>query len=121
VILVPRFSVNSLANAHRFSLSGPARLIDGRAQAGDSVPHEMVTRETRNRPWHITLFAGKRILAPGVERIEKTVDDGWLQAARRSSKGKSTAHDIVSKGGLDAGEAESLTLASSANSWSSSG
>jgi len=60
-----------------------------------------------------TVDAGKRILAPGVERIEKAMDDGWLQVARLSSEEKDTAHGIVSKGGLDAGEAESLALASS--------
>jgi predicted nucleic acid-binding protein len=60
-----------------------------------------------------TVDAGKRISAPGVERIEKALDDGWLQVAQLSSKEKSTAHSIVSKGGLDAGEAESLALASS--------
>jgi uncharacterized protein len=60
-----------------------------------------------------TVDAGKRISAPGVECIEKALDDGWLQVARLSPKEKSTAHSIVSKGGLDAGEAESLALASS--------
>jgi predicted nucleic acid-binding protein len=60
-----------------------------------------------------TVDAGKRISAPGVERIEKALDDGWLQIARLSSKERSTAHSIVAKGGLDAGEAESLALASS--------
>ena len=60
-----------------------------------------------------TVDAGKRISAPGVERIEKALDDGWLQVARLSSKEKSTAYSIVSKGGVDAGEAESLALASS--------
>jgi len=60
-----------------------------------------------------TVDAGKRIVAPGVERIEKAMDDAWLQVARLSSKEKSTAHGIVSKGGLDVGEAESLALASS--------
>lgn len=60
-----------------------------------------------------TVDAGKRISAPGVERIEKALDDGWLQLARLSPKEKSMAHSIVSKGGLDAGEAESLALASS--------
>jgi predicted nucleic acid-binding protein len=59
------------------------------------------------------LDAGKGILAPGAERIEKAMDDGWLQVARESSKEKNTAHGIVSKGGLDAGEADSLALASS--------
>ena len=59
-----------------------------------------------------TVDAGKRIGAPGVERIEKALDDGWLQVARLSSKEKSTARSIVSKGGLDAGEAECLVLAS---------
>src|SRR5256885_5993905 len=60
-----------------------------------------------------TVDAGKRISAPGVERIEKALDDGWLQVARLSSKEESTTHSIVSKGGLDAGEAESIALASS--------
>ena len=60
-----------------------------------------------------TVDAGKRISARGVERIEKALDDGWLQVARLSSKEKRTAHSIVSKAGLDAGEAESLALASS--------
>jgi uncharacterized protein len=60
-----------------------------------------------------TVDAGKRILAPGVERIEKALDDGWLQVAQLSLKEKGTAHGIVSKGGLDAGEAESLALATS--------
>ncbi len=60
-----------------------------------------------------TVDAGKRISAPGVERIEKALDDGWLQVARLSSKEKNTANSIVSKGGLDAGEAQSIALASS--------
>jgi uncharacterized protein len=60
-----------------------------------------------------TVDAGKRISAPGVERIEKALDDGWLQVARLSSKERSTAHSIISKGGLDAGEVESLALANS--------
>jgi predicted nucleic acid-binding protein len=60
-----------------------------------------------------TVDAGKRISAPGVERIEKALDDSWLQVARLSPKEKSMARSMVSKGGLDAGEAESLALASS--------
>ena len=44
---------------------------------------------------------------------EKALDDAWLQVARLSSKEKGTTLSIVSKGGLDAGEAESLALASS--------
>jgi predicted nucleic acid-binding protein len=60
-----------------------------------------------------TVDAGKRISARGVERIEKALDDGWLQVARLSSKEKSAALRIVSKAGLDAGEAESFALASS--------
>jgi predicted nucleic acid-binding protein len=60
-----------------------------------------------------TVDAGKRISAVGVERIEKALDDGWLQVARLSSKEKNTANSIVSKGGLDAGEAQSIALASS--------
>jgi predicted nucleic acid-binding protein len=59
-----------------------------------------------------TVDAGKRISAPAVERIEKALDDGWLQVAPLSSKEIGTAQSIVSKGGLDAGEAESLALAS---------
>jgi len=60
-----------------------------------------------------TVDAGKRISAPGVEHIEKALDDGWLQVARLSSKENSTAQSLVSNGGLDAGEAESLALAGS--------
>lgn len=60
-----------------------------------------------------TVDAGKRISAPGVERIERALNDGWLQVARLLTKEKSTAHSIVSRGGLDAGEAESIALASS--------
>lgn len=60
-----------------------------------------------------TVDAGKRILAPGVEHIEKALDDGWLQVARLSSKERRTAHSIITKGGLGAGEAESIALASS--------
>lgn len=60
-----------------------------------------------------TVDAGKRILAPGVEHIEKALDDGWLQLARLSAKERSTAHSIITKGGLGAGEAESIALASS--------
>ena len=60
-----------------------------------------------------TVDAGKRISASGVARIEKALDDGWLQVARLSSKEKRAAYSIVSKGGLDVGEAESLALASS--------
>ncbi len=58
-----------------------------------------------------TVDAGKRISASGVARIEKALDDGWLQVARLSSKEKRAAYSIVSKGGLDVGEAESLALA----------
>jgi len=60
-----------------------------------------------------TVDAGKAILALGVEHIEKALDDGWLQVARLSSKERSTAHSIITKGGLGAGEAESIALASS--------
>lgn len=60
-----------------------------------------------------TIDAGKRISAPGVERIEKALEDGWLQVARLSSQEERTARSLVSKGGLDAGEAESLALAGS--------
>jgi predicted nucleic acid-binding protein len=60
-----------------------------------------------------TLDAGKGISAPGVEHIEKALDDGWLQVVRLSSKERSMAHSIISKGGLGAGEAESIALASS--------
>ena len=47
-----------------------------------------------------TVDAGKKISARGVERIEKVLEDGWLQVARLSSNEKSKAHSIVSKGGL---------------------
>ena len=60
-----------------------------------------------------TVDAGKRISAPGVERIEKALDDGWLQVARPSAKEKNAAQRFVSKGGLGAGEAECIALASS--------
>jgi predicted nucleic acid-binding protein len=60
-----------------------------------------------------TVDAGKRISAQGVERIEKALDDGWLQLAQLSPKEKSAARGIVSKGGLGGGEAESLALAGS--------
>lgn len=60
-----------------------------------------------------TVDAGKRISAPGVGRIEKALDDGWVQVARLSSKEVSMAHSIALKGGIDAGESESLALASS--------
>jgi len=57
--------------------------------------------------------AGRRISAPGVERIEKAIDDGWLQIARLSAKERSMAQSIVAKDRLDRGEAESIALASS--------
>ena len=60
-----------------------------------------------------TVDAGKRISAPGVEGIEKALEDAWLQIARLSSGENRTARSIVSKGGLGEGEAESLALASS--------
>ncbi|MBV9339341.1 MAG: hypothetical protein JO159_00440, partial [Acidobacteria bacterium] len=60
-----------------------------------------------------TVDAGKRISAPGVERIEKAIDDGWLKVTKLSSKERRIARSVVLKGGLDAGEAESLALASS--------
>jgi predicted nucleic acid-binding protein len=72
---------------------------------GDVLIGPQVTAET--------VDAGKRISAQGVERIEKALDDGWLQLARLSPREKSTAHRIVSKGGLGGGEAESLALAAS--------
>jgi predicted nucleic acid-binding protein len=60
-----------------------------------------------------TVDGGKGILVPGVAHIEKAMDDGWFQVARPSSKEKSTAHGIVSKAGLDAGQADSLASAGS--------
>jgi len=60
-----------------------------------------------------TVDAGKPIAARGVERIEKAIDDGWLQVARLSRREKAIANSIVSKGGLGAGEAESIALAGS--------
>lgn len=57
--------------------------------------------------------AGRRISAPGVERIEKAIDDGWLQIARLSAKERKMAQSMVSKNRLDGGEAESIALASS--------
>ena len=48
-----------------------------------------------------------------VECIEKAIDDGWLKVTKLSSKEKRIARSIVSKGGLDPGEAESLALAGS--------
>jgi len=35
-----------------------------------------------------TVDAGKRILAPGVERIERALDDGWLQGCATLIEGK---------------------------------
>ncbi len=87
----------ALAKMRRLAL---LKLVYGDALIGPQVKAE-------------TVDAGKRILAPGVERIERALDDGWLQVARLSSKEKDTAHSIVSKGGLGAGEAESIALASS--------
>jgi predicted nucleic acid-binding protein len=87
----------ALAKMRRLDL---LRLIYGDALIGPQVKAE-------------TVDAGKKISAPGVERIERALDDGWLQVARLSSKEKSTAHTIASKGGLGAGEAESIALASS--------
>src|SRR5436309_14440875 len=60
-----------------------------------------------------TVDAGKSISAPGVERIERVLDDCWLHVARISSKEKHIALSIVSKGGLGEGEDESLAIASS--------
>ena len=77
----------ALAKMRRLDL---LRLVYGDALIGPQVKAE-------------TVDAGKRISAPGVERIERALDDGWLQVARLSSKEKNTAHSIVSKGGLGAG------------------
>src|SRR5882762_7759199 len=74
----------ALAKMRRLAL---LKLVYGDALIGPQVKAE-------------TVDAGKRILAPGVERIERALDDGWLQVARLSSKEKDTAHSIVSKGGL---------------------
>jgi len=87
----------ALAKMRRLDL---LKLIYGDALIGPQVKAE-------------TVDAGKRISAPGVERIERALDDGWLQVARLSSKEKNTAQRIGSKGGLGAGESESIALASS--------
>src|ERR1019366_9018173 len=60
-----------------------------------------------------TVDAGKRISAVGVHRIEKAMDDGGLQVTEMSSREKRTAQTIIAKSRLDAGEAESIALASS--------
>ena len=60
-----------------------------------------------------TVDGGRRISAPGVEHIEKAIDDGWLQIARLSTKERNAAKSIVSKNRLDQGEAESIVLATS--------
>src|ERR1019366_5445859 len=41
------------------------------------------------------------------------MDDGWLQVTEMSSREKRTAQTIIAKSRLDAGEAESIALASS--------
>jgi predicted nucleic acid-binding protein len=74
----------ALAKMRRLDL---LKLIYGDALIGPQVKAE-------------TVDAGKRISAPGVERIERALDDGWLQVARLSSKEKNTAQRIGSKGGL---------------------
>jgi predicted nucleic acid-binding protein len=55
--------------------------------------------------------AGRRISAKGVERIEKALDDGWLQVAGLSSTEKNFARSKILRGDLDAGGGESLALA----------
>ncbi|MBI3940458.1 MAG: hypothetical protein HY315_06455 [Acidobacteria bacterium] len=57
--------------------------------------------------------AGRAISAPGVEQIEKAMDDGWIRLARLSAKEKELARSILTKSRLDEGEAESIALAGS--------
>src|SRR5260370_36170328 len=66
-----------------------------------------------------TVDAGKRISAPGAERIERALDDGWLQVARLSSRENDTAHSVVLKVGLAAcGEGPNCGDAACSNLYS---
>lgn len=59
------------------------------------------------------LEQGKAIAAPGVERIEKAVEDGWIGLVRLTAKEESLMRRIVRTSRLHEGEAESLAMASS--------
>jgi len=87
----------ALAKIRRIDL---LRLVYGDVLIGPQVKFEVVD-------------AGKKISAPGVERVERAIENGWLQVARLSSKERSRAQAIVSKSGLGGGEAESIALANS--------
>lgn len=60
-----------------------------------------------------TMDAGKRISAPGVQEIEKGIDDGWIRVVRLSAKEKKLTQGILAKSRLDEGEAEVIALAGS--------
>jgi predicted nucleic acid-binding protein len=55
--------------------------------------------------------AGKRIGAPGVERIEHALDEGWLRVARPTPAERSLTARILRTSRLHGGEAEALALA----------
>ena len=59
------------------------------------------------------LEQGKAIGVPGVEWIEKAVEDGWICFVRLTAKEERLIRRIVRTSRLDEGEAESLAVASS--------
>lgn len=60
-----------------------------------------------------TVDAGKEISAPGVQQIEKAIDDGWIRIARLSARERRIMQGILAKSRLHDGEAESIALAAS--------
>ena len=58
------------------------------------------------------LDQGKAIFAPGVEQIEKALDDGWIRVVSLTVQEQEMMRRVLRlRTGLDRGEAESLALA----------
>ena len=87
----------ALAKMRRLSL---LRQLYGQVVIGEIVKTEVVDQ-------------GKSIAALGVEQVESAIDEGWVKIVQLNPKEHKAMRRVLSRSGLDPGEAESLALAQS--------
>lgn len=76
------------------------RQLYGRVTMGPVVKEEVLDQ-------------GKAISAPGVEHIEKGLQEGWIESVRMTAREKRLMRRVLRTTRLDLGEAESLAVAHS--------
>lgn len=87
----------ALAKMQRLDL---LRQVYGKVVVGPIVKAEVVDQ-------------GKAIAAPGVEQVEKALEEGWIQVVRLTAGERGLMQRLIKTSRLDAGEAECLALAHS--------